>query len=69
MGAIVSCIEAIFRTIGNCLMAIVNAIGAILTGIVNAVVGLIDIIISCLTCGHSGGRRSRTRHTMGTSRV
>jgi len=73
MGAVVSCFEAIFRTIGNCLMAIVNGIGAILTAIINAIVGLFDIIISCLTCGRSGRRRTRvTRHhhtTMRTSRI
>lgn len=72
MGAVVSCIEAIFRTIGNCLMAIVNAIGAVLTAIINGIVTLFDIVISCLTCGHSGRRRTRMtgghRHTT-TSRI
>lgn len=50
-------IESIFRTIGACLMAIVNGIGAVLQAIIAAIVGLFDIIISCLTCNRSGGRR------------
>ncbi|KAA8893756.1 hypothetical protein FN846DRAFT_923453 [Sphaerosporella brunnea] len=62
MGAVVSCITAVFRAIGNTLMAIVNGIGAILKAIINGVVSLFDIIISCLTCGR-GGRRRR----MGTT--
>jgi hypothetical protein len=45
-------------------MAIVNGIGAVLNAIINAIVGLFDIIISCLTCGHGGGRR---RHRMTTT--
>lgn len=73
MGAVVSCVEAIFRTIGNCLMTIVNAIGTALKAIINAIVSLFDIIISCLTCGRSGRRRTRMtgghhRH-MTTSRI
>ncbi|KAF2017291.1 hypothetical protein BU24DRAFT_343077 [Aaosphaeria arxii CBS 175.79] len=71
MGAVVSCIQSIFRTIGNCLMAIVHAIGAACTAVINAIVALFDIVISCLTCGRGGSRRrgmkTRTRHT--TSRV
>jgi hypothetical protein len=31
------------------------------SAIIGAIVGLFDIIISCLTCGHSGGRRRRGR--------
>ncbi|KAF2465933.1 uncharacterized protein BDR25DRAFT_269575 [Lindgomyces ingoldianus] len=71
MGAVVSCIKSVLRTIGNCLMAIVNGIGAILTAIINGIVTLFDIIISCLTCGRGGSRRrglkTRTHHH--TSRV
>ncbi|CBX92987.1 hypothetical protein LEMA_P038880.1 [Plenodomus lingam JN3] len=64
MGAVVSCIKSIFRTIGNCIMAIVNAIAAGLKAVINAIVSLFGIIISCLTCGRGGGgRRTRTTHT------
>ncbi|KAH7359898.1 hypothetical protein BKA66DRAFT_573829 [Pyrenochaeta sp. MPI-SDFR-AT-0127] len=67
MGAVVSCIKSVFRTIGNCIMAIVNAIAAGLKAIINAIVALFDIIISCLTCGRGGSRRrgmkTRTTHT------
>ena len=67
MGAVVSCIKSIFRTIGNCIMAIVNAIAGVLKAIINAIVALFDIIISCLTCGRGGSRRrgmkTRTTHT------
>ncbi|KAH8730460.1 hypothetical protein GQ44DRAFT_700345 [Phaeosphaeriaceae sp. PMI808] len=66
MGAVVSCIKSVFRTIGNCIMAIVNAIAAGLKAIINAIVALFDIIISCLTCGRGGSRRrgmkTRTTH-------
>ncbi|KAF2499573.1 hypothetical protein BU16DRAFT_276028 [Lophium mytilinum] len=61
MGAVVSCIESIFRTIGNVLMTIVHAIGAVIMAIVNGIVALFDIIISCLTCGKAGGRRNRMK--------
>lgn len=63
MGAVVSCFEAICRTIGSVLMAIVNGIGAILTAIINGIVAFFDIIISCLTCGRGGGRRRRGHTT------
>ncbi|KAF1929315.1 uncharacterized protein M421DRAFT_419838 [Didymella exigua CBS 183.55] len=79
MGAVVSCIKSVFRTIGNCIMAIVNAIAAGLKAIINAIVSLFGIIISCLTCGklsrqhlrfcanivkgRGGGRKTRTTHT------
>jgi len=69
MGAVVSCVEAVFRTIGNCLMAIVNAIGSVCQAIIGGIVALFDIIISCLTC-RGGSRRHRTRghhHNMGTT--
>ena len=38
-------------------MAVVNGIGAILQAIIGGCVSLIDIIVSCLTCGRGGGRR------------
>ena len=41
-------------------MAVVNGIGAILKAIVNGIVAVFDIIIGCLTCNRSGGRRHRT---------
>ncbi|KAM6481354.1 hypothetical protein HDV62DRAFT_363735 [Trichoderma sp. SZMC 28011] len=61
MGAVVSCFEAIFRTIGSVIMAIISGIGNMLTAIINGIVAFFGIIISCLTCGHSGGNR-RYRH-------
>ncbi|KAI1407762.1 hypothetical protein F5Y13DRAFT_194996 [Hypoxylon sp. FL1857] len=64
MGAVVSCIESIFRTIGNVIMAIVTGIGSILTAIINGIVAFFGIIVSFLTCGYCGGRRRGT--TMGT---
>jgi hypothetical protein len=42
-------------------MAIISGIGNMLTAIINGIVAFFGIIISCLTCGHSGGRRSRHR--------
>ncbi|KAF2737556.1 hypothetical protein EJ04DRAFT_430683 [Polyplosphaeria fusca] len=67
MGAVVSCIQSILRTIGNCIMAVVHAIGAVCMAIINAIVALFDIVISCLTCGRGGSRRrgmkTRTHHT------
>ncbi|PMD54701.1 uncharacterized protein K444DRAFT_539300 [Hyaloscypha bicolor E] len=68
MGAVVSCIESIFRTIGNCLMAIVNGIASVLQAIIGAIASLFDIIISCLTCGRGGGRwRNRGMHSHHTT--
>ncbi|KAF9698122.1 hypothetical protein EKO04_003826 [Ascochyta lentis] len=69
MGAVVSCIKSIFRTIGNCIMTIVNAIAAGLKAIINAIVAVFDIIISCLTCGRGGRRRGMKTRTTHTSRV
>jgi len=66
MGAVVSCFEAICRTIGSVLMAIVNGIGAVINAIVSGIVALFDIIISCLTCG-SRSRRSRVGGGMHTT--
>ncbi|PTB45332.1 hypothetical protein M441DRAFT_95132, partial [Trichoderma asperellum CBS 433.97] len=57
MGAVVSCFEAIFRTIGSVIMAIISGIGNMLTAIINGIVAFFGIIISCLTCGRSGGNR------------
>ncbi|KAK4964199.1 hypothetical protein LTR66_012422 [Elasticomyces elasticus] len=59
MGAVVSCFESLFQTIGACLMAIVHAIAAIFQAILNGIVALFDIIISCLTCGRAGRKRNR----------
>ncbi|KAF2458371.1 hypothetical protein BDY21DRAFT_284125 [Lineolata rhizophorae] len=61
MGAVVSCVKAVFQSIGAALMAIVNAIGAIFHAIINGIVSVFDIIISCLTCGRAGRRRTRVR--------
>jgi len=64
MGCIVSCVQAVFHSIGACLMAIVNTIGAVLRAIIDGVVTVLDAIISCLTCGgcgRGGGRRHRRR--------
>ncbi|UKZ47478.1 hypothetical protein TrVGV298_001696 [Trichoderma virens] len=61
MGAVVSCFEAIFRTIGSVIMAIVSGIGNMLTAVINGIVSLCGIIVSCVTCGHAGGHR-RYRH-------
>ncbi|MCJ1256062.1 hypothetical protein MMC24_003882 [Lignoscripta atroalba] len=66
MGAVVSCIKSVFRTIGNCLTAVVTGIGNILHAIIGGIVSLFNIIISCLTCGRGGGRR---RGRGGTSAV
>ncbi|KAF7505247.1 hypothetical protein GJ744_001110 [Endocarpon pusillum] len=62
MGAVVSCIKQVLQSIGNCLIRIVDGIGAILTAIVNGFANVFRIIISCLTCGRSGGRRTRVKH-------
>ncbi|KAL2133335.1 hypothetical protein VTI74DRAFT_2530 [Chaetomium olivicolor] len=67
MGAVVSCIESCFRTIGRTLMAIVNGIGSIIMAIVNGIVNFLDIIIGCLTCNTCGGHR-RHRTTGRTTR-
>ncbi|KAK0615798.1 hypothetical protein B0T17DRAFT_459893, partial [Bombardia bombarda] len=63
MGAVVSCIQSVFRTIGRTIMAIINGIGGILMAIINGVVSFLGIIVGFLTCNTCGGRR---RH--GTSR-
>ena len=34
-------------------------IGAILKAIINGIMAVLDIIISCVTCGRGGGRRHR----------
>ncbi|KAI9675263.1 MAG: hypothetical protein M1817_001165 [Caeruleum heppii] len=60
MGAVVSCIKSVFRTIGNCLTSIVTAIGSIFHAIIGGIVSLFNIIISCLTCGKAGRRRGGT---------
>ena len=74
MGAVMSCIQSVFRTIGSVLMAIVHGIGSIIMAIVNGVIALFDIIISTLTCHRMGGRRrkvggTRRGHRHTTTRV
>lgn len=54
-----------FRAIGSCLMAIVNGVASILTGVIHAIASFFNILISFLTCGYCGRKRSRTT----TSRV
>ncbi|KAL4898647.1 hypothetical protein BDV59DRAFT_197536 [Aspergillus ambiguus] len=63
MGAVISCIGDVFRSIGACLMGIVNAIGSVCKAIIDGVVTVIDVIISCLTCGYCGRRRGTMRRT------
>lgn len=41
-------------------MSIVSAIGAVLHAIINAIVTVIDVIVSCLTCGYCGRRKRAT---------
>ncbi|KAI4866336.1 hypothetical protein F4820DRAFT_261250 [Hypoxylon rubiginosum] len=65
MGAVVSCIQSIFRTIGSVIMAIVAGVGNILHAIISGVVSFFGIIVGFLTCGYCGGRRHGT--TTGTS--
>ncbi|KAK5048060.1 hypothetical protein LTR84_006250 [Exophiala bonariae] len=68
MGAVVSCVQSLCRTIGSVLMAIVNGIGSIITAIVNGIVSFFNIIISCLTCGRTGRKRgTSTRRHHGTT--
>lgn len=62
MGAVVSCIANVFRAIGSCLITIVNAIGTALRAIIDGIVTVLDLTISCVTCGAVGRRRHlRTR--------
>ncbi|KAI0885965.1 uncharacterized protein GGS22DRAFT_122055 [Annulohypoxylon maeteangense] len=61
MGAVVSCVQSIFRTIGNVIMAIVAGVGNILQAIISGIVTFFGIIVSFLTCGYcSSGRRHRS---------
>jgi threonine dehydrogenase-like Zn-dependent dehydrogenase len=41
-------------------MAVVNAIGSVLHAIISGIVTVVDVIISCLTCGYCS-RRKRSR--------
>ncbi|KAK0733646.1 hypothetical protein B0T26DRAFT_745670 [Lasiosphaeria miniovina] len=61
MGAVVSCIGSLFRTVGRVIMAIINGIGSIIMAIVNGVVTFLDIIVGFLTCQGCGGRRGGRR--------
>ncbi|KAF9879406.1 hypothetical protein CkaCkLH20_02949 [Colletotrichum karsti] len=69
MGAVVSCIQSVFRTIGACLTSIVSGIGGILMAIINGIVSCCNIIINFLTCGTCGRRGGRSHHTTTRSRV
>ncbi|KAK3363536.1 hypothetical protein B0T25DRAFT_562541 [Lasiosphaeria hispida] len=62
MGAVVSCIQSVFRAIGRAIMTIVNAIGSIIMAIVNGVITVIGAIVGFLTCNTCGGRRHRATH-------
>ncbi|KAK3489455.1 uncharacterized protein B0T23DRAFT_385514 [Neurospora hispaniola] len=65
MGAVVSCIQSVFRTIGRAIMGVVNGIGSILMAIINGVIGVIDVIVGFLTCNYCGSRRGRMRRRSG----
>lgn len=52
-------IQQILQSIGNCLIRIVDSIGAILAAIVRGFANVFRIIISGLTCGNAGGKRTR----------
>ena len=69
MGAVVSCVSGLFRTIGNGIMAVISGIGNILHAIINAVVSFLGILVSFFTCGYCGGRRRGGTHTTGTRRT
>ncbi|KAK4102069.1 hypothetical protein N658DRAFT_385838, partial [Parathielavia hyrcaniae] len=60
MGAVVSCIQSCLRTIGRTIMAIINGIGSVIMAVVNGIMNFLNIIVGCLTCNRSGGRRHRT---------
>ncbi|KAI1091968.1 hypothetical protein F5B19DRAFT_492880 [Rostrohypoxylon terebratum] len=71
MGAVVSCVESVLRTIGSVIMAIIAGVGNILQAIISGIVTFFGIIVSFLTCGYcSSGRRHRgaTTGTTGTRR-
>ncbi|KAI2605040.1 uncharacterized protein GGS25DRAFT_524544 [Hypoxylon fragiforme] len=64
MGAVVSCVQSIFRTIGNVIMAIISGVGNILHAIITGIVSFFGILVSFLTCGYCGGRsRGTTGHS------
>ncbi|KAK3948561.1 hypothetical protein QBC32DRAFT_54343 [Pseudoneurospora amorphoporcata] len=65
MGAVVSCIQSVFRTIGRAIMGVVHGIGAVLMAIINGVIGVIDVIVGFLTCNYCGSRRGRMRRRTG----
>ncbi|KAI1399884.1 hypothetical protein F4819DRAFT_488111 [Hypoxylon fuscum] len=67
MGAVVSCVQSIFRTIGNVIMAIVAGVGNILHAIISGIVAFFGIIVGFLTCGYCGGRRHTTGTTTGST--
>ncbi|KAF4583024.1 hypothetical protein GQ602_006168 [Ophiocordyceps camponoti-floridani] len=63
MGAVISCISAALRTIGNAIMAVISGIGGILQAIISAIVSFCGIVVNFLTCGSCGGRRKRAGAT------
>jgi hypothetical protein len=69
MGAVVSCISNLLRTIGNGIMAVISGIGGILTSIINAIVSFLGILVSFFTCGYCGGKRRGGAHSTGTRRT
>ncbi|KFA64040.1 hypothetical protein S40285_10188 [Stachybotrys chlorohalonatus IBT 40285] len=74
MGAVVSCVQSLFRTVGNAIMAVISGIGNILHAIINGIVSFFGILVSFFTCGYCGGKKRRggTRThgtTTGRSRV
>ncbi|CAG9995841.1 unnamed protein product [Clonostachys byssicola] len=62
MGGVLSCIQSIFRTIGDAIMAVISGVGRIIVAIVNAIVSFCGIIVSFLTCGYCGRRRGGAGH-------
>ncbi|RDA90634.1 hypothetical protein CP533_6842 [Ophiocordyceps camponoti-saundersi (nom. inval.)] len=51
MGAVISCIQAALRTIGNAIMAVISGIGGILQAIISAIVNFCGIVISAVCTG------------------
>ncbi|CAM1502026.1 Fc.00g040100.m01.CDS01 [Cosmosporella sp. VM-42] len=57
MGAVVSCIQGLFRAIGNGIMAVISGVGNILHGLISAIVSFFGILVTFFTCGYCGGKR------------
>ncbi|KAL7621302.1 hypothetical protein AAE478_008622 [Parahypoxylon ruwenzoriense] len=69
MGAVVSCVESVFRTVGNVIMAVVSGVANILHAIISGIVSFLGIIVSFLTCGYCGPRRRLGGTRTGTTRT